>query len=183
MSAEGGRLAAFLATEWQRLVVTVRSWIEDTADRDAEDIVQDVVVGLFEQGDLAAPVRDLSAYVYRSLRNRVIDLYRSRRTAASLDAPRHGAARGLVELLVDERSDGQEVMERKELREWLFAAVDALPPEQRAVLLATELEGRTYRELSESWDTPIGTLLARRHRAVRRLRAVLAEAHDGGDRR
>ena len=63
------RLAEFLAREWSHLVATVRARIEDAADRDAEDVVQDVAPGLFEQGDVGAPVVDWSAYVYRSLRS------------------------------------------------------------------------------------------------------------------
>jgi DNA-directed RNA polymerase specialized sigma24 family protein len=42
------------------------------------------------------------------------------------------------------------------------------------VLLATELEGASFRELAARWGVPIGTLLARKHRAVKSLRAALA---------
>jgi len=42
------------------------------------------------------------------------------------------------------------------------------------VFLATELEGSSFRELAERWGVPIGTLLARKHRAVQALRSALA---------
>jgi RNA polymerase sigma factor (sigma-70 family) len=160
------RLSRFLAAEWRQLVRTVRSWLADTAERDAEDVVQDVALALFESTDLAEPIRDLSAYVYRALRNRVVDLYRSRRPAAAGGSP--------PEELADERSEAAGVAAGLELRESLFEAIDRLPAAQRAVFLATELEGSSFRELAERWGVPIGTLLARKHRAVQALRSALA---------
>jgi RNA polymerase sigma factor (sigma-70 family) len=158
------RLSRFLAAEWRRLVASVRSWLADTAERDAEDVVQDVAVRLLESTELAEPIRDLSAYVYRALRNRVMDLYRRRRTASF--------GQSLPEELPDARAAVPGAGE--ELRQGLFAAIDRLPEAQRAVFLATELEGSSYRELSEKWGVPIGTLLARKHRAVKALRTALA---------
>jgi RNA polymerase sigma factor (sigma-70 family) len=57
----------------------------------------------------------------------------------------------------------------------MFEAIEDLPEAQREVLVATELEGRSFRELAEEWEVPIGTLLARKHRAIRALRETLAE--------
>ena len=156
------RIADFLAAEWGRLVGYVRSWIDDTADRDAEDIVQDVFASVFENADVTAPIADLSAYVYRSLRNRIVDVYRKPRRTTALNEP-----------VLDSRYEASAQAEHREDRERLFDAIDALVPAQREVLVATELEGRSFRELSEEWDVPIGTLLARKHRAVHALRKTL----------
>ena len=165
MSAETQhkRIAGFVATEWNRLVGYVRAWIADTADRDAEDVVQDVIERLFERADVTEPVADLSAYLYRSLRNKVIDLYRKPKRAAELP-----------EDLSDVRFEASGEMDREEAREALFEAIDDLPPAQREVLVATELEGRSFKELADEWETPMGTLLARKHRAIRALRETLS---------
>ena len=164
MSAETQkkRIASFIATEWTRLVGYVRAWIADTADRDAEDVVQDVIERLFERADVTEPVADLSAYLYRSLRNKVIDLYRKPKRAAELP-----------EDLSDIRFEASEELDREEAREALFEAIDELPEAQREVLVATDLEGRSFKELAEEWETPIGTLLARKHRAIRALKETL----------
>ena len=165
MNAEARRqrLSDFLATEWRVLVRAARSWLADTAELEAEDVVQDVALSLFEATDLAEPIQDLSAYAYRALRNRVVDLYRRR--------PQPGQP--LPEELADERGAADPAAGR-ELRESVFAAIDRLPAPQREVFLATELEGASFRELAAKWGVPIGTLLARKHRAVKSLRAALA---------
>jgi RNA polymerase sigma factor (sigma-70 family) len=156
------RIAGFVATEWSRLVGFVRAWIADSADRDAEDVVQDVVENLFEKADVTAPIADLSAYLYRSLRNRIVDLYRRPKRSAELP-----------EDLSDLRFEASETMDREEAREALFDAIEELPDLQREVLVATELEGRSFKELAAEWQTPIGTLLARKHRAILALRETL----------
>ena len=168
MSAETQkkRIAGFIEAEWARLVGFVRSWIADAAERDAEDVVQDVLSNLFEKADVTTPIVDLSAYLYRSLRNRVIDLYRKPKRAEELSGE-----------LSDLRYEASGELDREEAREELFAAIDELPEAQRAVLVATELEGRSFKELAEEWRIPIGTLLSRKHRAIRALRETLT----GGD--
>jgi RNA polymerase sigma-70 factor (ECF subfamily) len=161
------RIAEFIGREWHRLVGAVRSWIDDAADRDAEDVVQDVLERMLDVDDEPAPVADVSAYVWRSLRNRVVDLYRRpRRTAPLPDGEIADAAEGALEQIVR----GDDVAE-------MLDAIEELPPAQREVLVATELEGRGFRELAAEWKVPLGTLLARKHRAVRALRETLT----GGD--
>lgn len=158
------RVASFITAEWSRLVSYVRGWIADTSERDAEDVVQDVIERFLEKDDdMGAPIVDLSAYLYRSLRNRVIDLYRKPKRTAELP-----------EDLSDIRFEASEGMDREEAREALFDAIDDLPPAQREVLVATELEGRSFKDLAEEWKTPIGTLLARKHRAMIALRETLS---------
>jgi RNA polymerase sigma factor (sigma-70 family) len=156
------RIAGFIATEWSRLVGYVRAWIADTAERDAEDVVQDVLERMFEKADVSEPIADISAYLYRSLRNRVIDLYRKPKREAEL-----------ADEVADLRYDIAESLDREEASEAMFEAMDDLPEAQREVLVATELEGRSFKELAEEWNVPIGTLLARKHRAIRALRETL----------
>ena len=142
----------------------VRAWIDDSADRDAEDVVQDVIERLFERADVTVPIADVSAYLYRSLRNRIVDLYRK---------PKRNVE--LPEDLSDPRFAIEDDLEREEERLALLEAIEELPAAQRDVLVATELEGRSFKELAAEWRTPIGTLLARKHRAMNAVRESLEE--------
>jgi RNA polymerase sigma-70 factor (ECF subfamily) len=156
------KFSQFFRQEYSGLVRFVRRLIDDAADRDAEDIVQDVMLGIFDKADVTAPIENLAAYVYRSLRNRVIDIFRKKEDAVPLP-----------DVIPDAGSDTDLRVERKELMEIVFQVVDSLPEDQRAVLIATEWEGWSFRELSEKWRVPIGTLLARKSRAVQHVRKKL----------
>jgi len=156
------KFSEFFQGEYSRLVRFVRRLIDDAADRDAEDIVQEVMLSIFEKADVTIPIENLAAYVYRSLRNKVIDLFRKKEDVLSLS-----------DVISAARCDTEREVERNELMEFVFQAVDSLPDEQRAVLIATEFEGWSFRELSEEWEIPIGTLLARKSRGLQHIRKKL----------
>jgi RNA polymerase sigma factor (sigma-70 family) len=139
----------------------------------AEDIVSDVVFGLLRRADVISEIENLTAYVYRSLTNRVTDHRRAHVDELRIDdaEPEETAA---VEL-ADERPDPEKSVVQEELRDRLRAAVGELAPAERAVWLATEVEGRSFKELAEDWDEPIGTLLSRKSRAAAKLRQSLSD--------
>jgi RNA polymerase sigma-70 factor (ECF subfamily) len=55
----------------------------------------------------------------------------------------------------------------------LSRALDALPSDQRAVILLVALEGMTYQEVADSLQIPIGTVMSRLSRARARLSAAI----------
>ena len=149
------------------LVRAARSWLADTAELDAEDVVQDVALSLFESTDLAEPIRDLSAYAYRALRNRVVDLYRRRRQASQ----------PLPEELADERGAADAAAGR-ELRESVFAAIDRLPAPQREVFLATELEGALKKQGGRAFGLGRPSRLTAGRRPRRSAGVVASAKHE-----
>jgi RNA polymerase sigma factor (sigma-70 family) len=180
MNAEAPQPAAaeFFREEHGRLVGYVRRWLDEAAGEEAEDIVQDVALNVFDRGDITAPIRDLSAYVYRALKNRIVDYLRQRKSSVSLDAPRNGQdGPTLADVLSDRSPALQSSLERRQLHERLYRAIDALKPEDRALIMATDFEGWTFQELADEWDVPLGTLLARKSRALKKIRNHL-EASD-----
>ena len=63
--------------------------------------------------------------------------------------------------------------EYEELQRKMFEAIEQLKPEEKAVVIETEFNNRTFNELSKGWDIPVGTLLARKHRALGKLHKIL----------
>ena len=178
MSAEKQkkRIADFFSKEKSRLVNYVRRWVQDAAERDGEDIVQDVMLNIFDSTDITAPVENLAAYVYRSLYNRAVDMLRKPKRTVSLDTGiGQETDRSFLDVLSDIRYDAHDAMQKKELRTRIFEAVDRLNPALRAVFIATEFEGRSFRELSDAWKEPVGTLLSRKHRAVLKVKSALGD--------
>ena len=171
------RVSDFLRRERQRLIGYVKRWIADTAERDGEDIVQDVILNIFNRADVTIPIENLTAYVYQALRNRVIDILRKKRgNVVSLDdGTTHEPNLSLSDFLIDSRDRADRALEAKELRQRLFQAIESLSDQYKAIVIETEFEGRSFRELSEQWDIPIGTLLARKSRALKRIKETLAD--------
>jgi RNA polymerase sigma factor (sigma-70 family) len=173
-------IVEFVQCEYGRMVGYVRSRIDDAAEEDGEDIVQDVMAGLFTRADVTVPIENLAAYVYRALRNRVVDALRRRRPMVSLDGPLQASGSGdegaaaLGDLIPGLYEDPERLRIESRRMDRLAQAMGSLGDDQRAVLVATGIQGRSFAELAAEWGVPIGTLLARKSRAMAKVRAMLS---------
>lgn len=174
---ERSKLSEFLRGEYGRFVGYVRKRIDDTAARDGEDIVQEVIANALNLADFNAPIENLSAYLYRFLRNRVVDYLRKRKmgTVSLEEVVLEGSDLRLADLLYDQRDDPIAELEKAETLHFLFEAIETLNEDQRAVLIETEFEGRTFKELAKEWGVPVGTLLARKSRALARIKKIFQD--------
>jgi RNA polymerase sigma factor (sigma-70 family) len=159
--------------EQQNLVRYVRMKLTGISDMDAEDIVADVLFNVYNRVAADNHVENLAAYLYQSVKNKIWDHFRQPQTPLSLDAPDQNTDLSRGEKLVDTRVDVENVVEEKEFVLRLRSALLSLEPKQRAVWVATELEGYTFKELSLKWGEPMGTLLSRKGRATKALRKLL----------
>ena len=77
-----------------------------------------------------------------------------------------------------EPASGQESTEehalRGELAQQLSRAFDALPPDQRAALVLSDIEGLSCEEIAQATETSLGTVKSRLSRARAQVRAYLA---------
>jgi RNA polymerase sigma factor (sigma-70 family) len=173
----------FITAEYQRLVRYADRFVNKLTALDAEDVVHDVIVCLFARPSGTPPIDRLAAYLYRSIRNRVLDLYRTHQPMDSIDASL--TAKGevhLLNLLADAQSDVVIQVEQRQLQEQLYRAINNLPANEREVLLATEFAGRKFADLAREMNVPIGTLLTRKSRAVSRLKMTFLETTNEEDR-
>lgn len=166
----------FFRDEYQKWLWYVRNLIDDAGDRDAEDIIQDVILSIFDSEDDENTIDNISAYVYQSLRNKSIDIFRKRKDILSFDDEiKKGEPAPFLNLLKDTRYEASSEMEKSDLQEILYSSIDSLDPLQKAVVIATEFEGKSFKELSATWNIPIGTLLARKSRAMKKIKNLLKE--------
>jgi len=174
-------LAEYIEGNNTSLVSFVKGKLAETAYRDSEDIVQDVLLSILDGPVITETIVNLSAYVFRALRNRIIDEYRKpRRTVNSMDEPVEEELT-LNDILPDLKYEPRNSYKREELRKEIREAIDSLPEKQREVIMETEFNGTRISALSERTGTPQGTLLARKHRGLRiiqkRFKHIKEEYH------
>ncbi|HLJ15756.1 MAG TPA: RNA polymerase sigma factor [Bryobacteraceae bacterium] len=169
------RISAAIEREQSRLRNFIRRRVADEGD--AEDILQDVFYELVEAYRLMKPVEQVSAWLFRVARNRIIDLFRKRKPEAVISeslADRMEREALLLEDLLPSPDAGPEaVYARTILLEELEAALDELPEEQREAFVAHEIEGRSFKQLAAETGVSANTLLSRKHYAVLHLRRRL----------
>ena len=159
-------LADVVNRERPRLRSFIRRRVADP--RDAEDVLQDVFSALVEANRLLMPIDHVTGWMFRVARNRITDLFRARKPE-SLE---------LEDLLPSPDAGPEAEYARAMLIDALEKAIGELPPEQRDVFIAHELEGRSFKEMAETTGVGINTLLSRKRYAVLRLREQLRRTYD-----
>lgn len=133
---------------------------------EAEDVTQEALLRAFRFfGSYRGG--DARAWLLAIVRNACYSWLAARRGSendAEFDEERHGPASETPESLHAAKDAG--------LR--LSAALEALPPRMREVLVLRELEGCSYKEIADITAMPIGTVMSSLSRARERLRRVLA---------
>lgn len=163
------------AREQSRLRNFIRRRVANPEDVD--DVVQEVFSELVDSFRLVRPIEHIGPWLFRVARNRIIDLYRSRRPElsanASVEIDDDGSEVEFQDLLASSQPDPEAAYEREELFDELEAALSELPKEQREVFVAHVIDGRSFAELSAETGVNVNTLLARKRYAVLRLRQRL----------
>ncbi len=163
-------LKQFFTNEYIKLINYVHSYLSGIYyGVDAEDIIQDVALNIFSRADINAPVENLAAYIYTAVRNKIIDIQRKPRKSVSIENFNNKQNENVLMETISDVIDEEEFYKNKELQRKMVNAIEQLKPEEKAVIIETEFNGITFNELSEDWDIPVGTLLARKHRALGKL--------------
>jgi RNA polymerase sigma factor (sigma-70 family) len=173
---DNARIAADVAAQGPRLRAFVRRQVADLAE--VEDIVQDTFAQLVASYRLTEPIVHVAAWLRRVARNRIIDRFRRRaHESLSIDELALESTAVLDAWAAPAASDPEASYVREVLAEELAAALAELPVEQRAVFIAHELEGRSFKALATESGVGLNTLLSRKHAAVRHLRQRLSDIH------
>ena len=146
----------------------VRSLLSNRADIDAEDVVQDVLVSVLERQDLPA-AELIAGYVFRALKNRIIDMSRTQKRMVSLDSEMESGER-LIDLLRETQPVALKQMQSAEAKTMLFVGLDSLSEIERYIIIAHQLEGVSFKELTTALDIPQNTLLSHKARGMKKLR-------------
>ena len=149
--------------DWGETLVRLRGFVlARVSDPElAEDITQDVVVRTIASGALDR-VDNISAWLYRSARNAVIDHYRTRRTFEQDLA--------LERWPEPETDDGLPNDATRELARCLQPMMGALNPTARDALTRVDLEGQTHRQAAAQLGISVSGMKSRVQRARRELK-------------
>ena len=172
--------SAAMETLFLRYRQSVYSWLlRMTGDAaEAEDIYQDVWLKVIRH---AADYRSGSfrAWLWQIVRNKATDRMRKMSPSLILDSPISAEGEGeetIVDQLSDDRAaDALMQIEEVERQRVVCEAIEALPMAQREVVLLRINGELPFKEIADMLATPIGTVLARMHKAVKSLKDTLAK--------
>ena len=179
MSEQDRRISEVVAKQGARLRNFIRKRVPN--DADVEDLLQEVFYELVEANRLLMPIEYVTGWLFQVARNRITDLFRKKKPETFSDAAvvdEEGELLQVEDLLPSPDAGPEAAYVRNQMLQELELALAELPEEQRQVFVAHELEGRSFKELSEESALSINTLLSRKRYAVLHLRERLQSIHD-----
>ena len=179
MTEQDRRISEVVSKQGSRLRNFIRRRVP--SDADAEDLLQEVFYELVEANRLLMPIEYVTGWLFQVARNRITDLFRKKKPENFSDAAvadENGELLNIEDLLPSADAGPEAAYLRAEILEELELALAELPDEQRAVFMAHEIHGRSFKELSRETGVSVNTLLSRKRYAVLPLRERLQSIHD-----
>ncbi len=168
-----------VANESNRLLNFIKSRVSDK--NDAEDILQDVFIQLWQGYQTIESIEKVTAWMFRVARNKIVDLYRKKKpeSFSKIENARNGEESPMLlsELLVDSNGTPDDIYTRELIWESIEEVLAEMPKPQRDVFVWHELEGLSFKDMERETGDSLNTLLSRKRYAVQYLRKRLANLY------
>lgn len=144
---------------------------------DALEIVQETFMRIYEKIGAYRPGQSLQGWIYRLARNLCVDYYRKYGRKGKLVS-------GFDQVPERQLASAESSMSAWESRRVAAAidrAVTGLSPRQREVFILKYRQGMKLQQVAETMDVSIGTVKSLHHRALNRIRGLVAPGVGGQD--
>lgn len=139
----------------------------------AEDVFQDVFISLFKHAKTYKAQGKFKAWLFLAARNKVLNYWRDHKNNTSLDQTDDDGNAYLQDTLSDNSRPVLDELNWRELQETVRQAIEQLPPRQKEMMYLRQY--MSFQEIADTVDRPLGTVLADCHRAVKKVRQLIAQ--------
>lgn len=171
---------------FERVVIPLRENLYGAAMRltrdqtEAEDLVQDTLLRAFRFWDSFETGSNIKAWMFTILRNTFINGYHKRARRRDFDFEVKGCVASIGSAAAVAGSGSappgpEEGLTSQLSGEAVRRALATLPIDYRTAVTLADLEGRSYKEIAEVMECPIGTVMSRIYRGRNLLHAELHE--------
>ncbi len=146
---------------------------------DAYDITQEVFVKVYRALPKWEPRASFQTWLFTITRNRCTDYHRAqaRRRFHSLDNEEESIS---MPTATDIYSDPERMAEEHELGQIIKDAIEELSPKQKEVFILYHYHGLQIKEIAETLGMADGSVKVHHHRAMKKLRKLLAPLKEKG---
>lgn len=161
-------------TYFSRLVRFANIYV--CSSEDAENIVQDLFLHLWENKDKLSAIRKPDSFLFSSVKNRCIDFLRSqiasgeRHSLSTVEQQEY-----LLKLYSIQMLDETQ-LNLEEIETLLLQAIEALPERCREIFTMSKLQGMKYKEIAETLHLSVNTIENQMSYALKKLRVGLQGA-------
>ncbi|MFH5832431.1 RNA polymerase sigma factor [Halalkalibaculum sp. DA3122] len=175
--AIGGNESAYkkLVDKYERAIYFhILKMVRD--QKQVEDLVQETFVKAFDNLNSYSTNYAFSTWLYRIATNHTIDYLRKKKLKTlSIDEPVKTRDGDMNMQLPDEHAATDRSLIRKQRQQMVQQAIENLPPKYRKVIQMRHMEEKSYQEIADILDKPLGTIKAHIFRAREMLYKELKE--------
>ena len=147
---------------------------------DAEDLTQEAYFRAYRGFDKYEGDKPFENWIFRIVTRLFLDLNRSRKRrvkTVSYDNPLRpdGSDDTVMFEMADIKPDPEQDLLYDVVSEEMERSLSHLTEEQRRLVWLADVEGVSYKEIAAIFETPVGTIRSRLHRAHKQLRACLEQ--------
>ena len=162
-----------LVKERGRLFNFIKKYVP--SKEDAEDILQDVFYQFIAGFEDIILVDRISSWLFKTARNKIIDKSRKKKPEnfSKIEATTDNDEDEIfsfADLIPSLDFTPEDLFLQDEFNEEFQEALDKLPDEQKDIFIMNEIDGFSFKEISEITGLNVNTLLSRKHYAVNQLR-------------
>jgi RNA polymerase sigma-70 factor (ECF subfamily) len=175
-----GDEAAFqeLVRRYQNQITNYVYRMLDDYDR-AVDLAQETFVRVYKSADRYQATFSFSTYIYRIAHNLAISELRQRKRRRLVSLPSFFSDKDneVIEVEIEDKRQvmADDAMISAERSAAVSRAIASLPEKYRAALVLCEIEEKSYEEIADVLDLPVGTVKSRINRARNLLKDKLRE--------
>lgn len=133
---------------------------------EAMDLTQEAFVRAYQALKRFRPDAPFEPWFFRIVRNLCLNAIRNRKTWQTVSWDAVGDLRSNV--------DGPSAaIEKREIQEAVWLAISDLAPDQREIIVLKDFQDRSYKDIAEILDVPLGTVMSRLYYARQALKVKL----------
>ena len=136
-------------------------------EEQAKDVVQEVFAGLWFKRESSGKIKDLAAYLFSAVRNKIFDLFAHQQVQQ-----KHFDS--LISLLSEKPVISTDYLVREaQFKAYIDQQIQALPPKMRVVFEMSRKQELSYREIAEQLSTSENNVSKQINNALRILKTKL----------
>ncbi len=152
-----------------------------SSDESVDDILSDLFYRFVVSDGEAAAIEHTSAWLYRVASNLITDHFRKKREQpmpyVNKGSDSEPLAVPISDMLHSDMPSPEGELFSQTMANRISSALAELPSEQRSIFELNEIQGISFKEISEATGIPINTLLSRKRYAVLHLRKRLSDLY------
>lgn len=144
-------------------------------EEDAENIIQDLFLGLWERKETLSGVNNLNAYLYKLAKNKCLDHLKHKMVKEKFVSNTQSLYEQEISLKLQSlESFDVELATEEKVEKVVSKAINSLPPKCREIFILSRHDGLKYKEISEKLNISVNTVETQMCIALKKLRSNLS---------